>query len=181
MSAKRIVIAAVLLCVPALAGALQTVAGPNREVKASATIQKIDAATRVVVLKNDDGTEDVYVAGPEIQRFNELKVGDKVNATYYESTVYEVRKPGDPPLDQRAAAVTSANRPLPGGTAAKQTMSTVTVKAVDPSVPSITVTTSDGQTVVRKMTNPARLAGVKVGDRIDIIYTEALLVSVERK
>ena len=70
-------------------------AGPSKIVQASATIQSINAPTRVVILKNDDGTEDMYVAGPEIQRFSELKVGDKVNATYYESTVYELRKPGE--------------------------------------------------------------------------------------
>ena len=108
----------------------------------------------------------MYVAGPEIQRFSELKVGDKVNATYDESTVYELRKPGDPPLNASARAVTPANSTLPGGTAAKQTMQTVTVKALDPNVPSITVATSDGRTVLRKVGDKARLTGVKVGDQI---------------
>ena len=46
-------------------------------------------------------------------------------------------------------------------------------------MPSITVTTSDGRTVHRKVENKANLEGVKVGDTIDIVSTEAILASVE--
>jgi hypothetical protein len=57
---------------------------------------------------------------------------------------------------------------------------TVTVKAIDPNLPSITVTTPDGRTVTRKVENKKNLDGVKVGDLIDITYTRAFLTSVER-
>jgi Cu/Ag efflux protein CusF len=53
----------------------------------TATIQAIDAASRLVTLKFDDGTVDTVVAGPEVRRFNELKVGDKVTFRYHESAV----------------------------------------------------------------------------------------------
>ena len=55
----------------------------------------------------------------------------------------------------------------------------MTVKALDMTVPSITVTTSDGRTVHRKVDNKSNLEGVKVGDTIDIVSTEAILASVE--
>lgn len=63
---------------------------------------------------------------------------------------------------------------------ARQTVQTVTVKSVDMSVPSITVTTADGRTVTRKVEKKSNLEGVKAGDKIDITYTEALLTSVDR-
>ena len=55
----------------------------------------------------------------------------------------------------------------------------MTVKAVDPAVPSITVTTDDGRTVSRKVEDKKNIEGVKPGDKIDITYTQALLTSVE--
>src|SRR5262245_1862512 len=63
-------------------------------VKATLTITAIDQKTRSVTLKSANGDEDTYTVGPAVQRFNQLKVGDKINATYQESLVFEVRKPG---------------------------------------------------------------------------------------
>src|SRR6185312_17132995 len=100
--------------------------------------------------------------------------------TYYESVVFQVRKPGEksnPAGDE--AALARAKGALPGGTLATQQRRTVTVKSVDPAVPSITVTTEDGRTITRKLDDKKYLADVKPGDRIDITYTEALLTSVE--
>jgi hypothetical protein len=53
------------------------------------------------------------------------------------------------------------------------------VKAVDPAVPSITVTTDDGRTVSRRIEDKKNIEGVKPGDKIDITYTQALLTSIE--
>jgi Cu/Ag efflux protein CusF len=55
----------------------------------------------------------------------------------------------------------------------------VTVKAVDMNAPSITVTTQDGRTMTRKIEDKKNLEGVKPGDRIDITYTQAVVVSAE--
>jgi Cu/Ag efflux protein CusF len=117
-----------------------------------------------------------------IARFDELKVGDRVNVTYYASTVYQVRKPGDGAVATSGTntATTPAPTTLPGGTVARQTTSSVTVKSIDPSVPSITVTSQDGRTITHMVADKTNLAGVQVGDRIEITYTEAALVSVER-
>jgi Cu/Ag efflux protein CusF len=55
----------------------------------------------------------------------------------------------------------------------------VTVKSIDEKVPSITVTTDDGRVVTRTIQDKSKLAGVKVGDKIDITYTQAMLVNIE--
>ena len=54
-------------------------------VTATATIQAIDKANRLVTLKDEKGAEDTMQVGPAMKRFDELKVGDKVKVTYYES------------------------------------------------------------------------------------------------
>jgi hypothetical protein len=150
-------------------------------VSASATIQAIDSTTRSVTLRTEKGEEDTFKVGPDMKRFDELKVGDKVKVTYYESIVFQLRKPGEKPTAPADdVAISAAKGKLPGGTVSAQQKTTVTVKAIDPKVPSITVVTEDGRTVTRKVDNPKNLEGVKVGDRIDITYTQALLVGIDR-
>jgi Cu/Ag efflux protein CusF len=182
MILKRAYAAALFLSVLSAVSAAQTVTRPGETKKITATIQQIDSTSRVLTFKNEDGTEDAVYAGPEVTRFDELKVGDKVNMTYYESTVFTIRKPGDPPLSAGTSGteITRGSGPLPGATSAKQSISTVTVKSVDPAAGVITVTTAGGRVVTRKVDDKSNLANVKVGDQIDIVSTQALLVNVER-
>jgi Cu/Ag efflux protein CusF len=182
MNARNAMLAVALIATATVTAGAQSVQTTSQVLKATATIKQIDSTSRIVTFVKDDGAEDTLWIGPDVKRFSELKVGDKVTMTYYESLVMGVRKPGDPPLVPKtsAAAVTGAGGPLPGGTAAAQHMMTVTVKALDTTAGTITVTTEGGRTISRKVDDKARLNGVKVGDRIDIVYTEALLASVER-
>lgn len=163
-----------------VASAQKTVTRPGEKLTVVATIQAIDSTARQITFRNADGSEDTVTAGPDVQRFNELKVGDKVTFTYYESTVYQLRKSGMAKTTTESAAAVPGGNKLPGGTMSRQTIQTVTVKSVDMTVPSITVTTSDGHTVTRKVDKKSDLEGVKAGDKIDITSSEALLVSVER-
>ncbi len=149
-------------------------------VRINATIQAVDPATRSITLRDDKGLEDTFIAGEGVQRFNELKVGQKVNITYYESLVLQVVKPGEKGSGPSTeAALTRAKGELPAGAVAVQDKATVTVKAVDPAVPSISVTTEDGRVVTRKVESKASLEGVKPGDKIDITYTRAFLTDVQ--
>jgi Cu/Ag efflux protein CusF len=148
-------------------------------VTATATIQAIDSATRSITLRNENGDEDTFTAGPEVKRFNELKVGDKVRLTYYESIVFELRKPDAKSNEAADALAAGRTKHVPGGAIATQQTRTVTVKAVDPNVPSITVVTQDGRTVTRKIEDKKAIEGVKPGDRIDITYTQAVIVNAE--
>ena len=77
---------------------------------APVTITAIDQKTRSVTLKSPNGDEDTYTVGPAVQRFNQLKVGDKINATYQESLVFEVRKPGATGTAGGTTAATSTPR-----------------------------------------------------------------------
>jgi Cu/Ag efflux protein CusF len=151
------------------------------QVKATVTIEAINAKTREVTLKNEKGEVETFIVGPDMKRFDELKVGDKVNATYYESYVFQLRKPGEASnAEEEKGVLARIKGELPAAAVAKQHKTTVTVKAVDMNAPSITVMGADGKTVTHKVEDKARLAGVNVGDRIDITYTEALLLAIER-
>jgi hypothetical protein len=149
-------------------------------VKATATVQAIDSTRRIITLRTANGEEDSFQVGPEVVRFNELKVGDKINITYIQSLVVSVQKPGTAAKSTTASgALVTAGGAKPGATLSGQATTTVTVKAIDASVPSITVVTDDGRTVTRKIEDKKNLEGIKVGDKLDLTYTEAVVMTAE--
>lgn len=145
----------------------------------SFVIDFIDYPSRLITLRDSDGNVDIMLCGPEIQRFNALKVGDKVTFRYHESMVFSIRKPGDktPPLTDAAGVVRTPGQ-KPGATMSNQMTARVTVEAMDMKVPSVTVRTEDGRKMSFKVENAKNLEGVKVGDRVEITYTQALAISV---
>ena len=147
---------------------------------ATAVVEAIEAASRSVTLKKPDGTFVTIVAGPDIKRFEEIKVGDKVNARYYENVVVRLKRPGEADTDSQAKATTPSEQVLPGGTKAKQRTITATVTAIDMTTPSITFTGPHGWKYSSTVQDKAALAKIKVGDKVEIVWTEAVLVSLER-
>ena len=151
---------------------------PNaQKVTVSATIEAIDRASRLITLKGPKGNLATVYADQSIKRFDELKVGDTVNATYYESIAVNVRKPGDPAPPASSSAVTPS-KGAPGATAAVQETATVTVQAIDKANQSVTVKRQDGGVLSFRVQQPKYLETAKVGDTVDVTYTRALLLEV---
>jgi hypothetical protein len=147
----------------------------------TATVEAIEASTRTLTLKKADGSYLTTVAGPDVTRFDEVKLGDTVNVRYYENVVIRVKRPGEPDVVSSVKGTTGSEQVRPGGTRAKQVTITATITAIDPAAPSITFTGPNGWKYSSKVQDTEALAKVKVGDKVDIVWTEALLVSVERK
>jgi hypothetical protein len=178
---KKFAIAALLaaLCVPAaLAGQTKT---QSEMATTTFTIVAIDQTNRIVTVKGKDGYTDSVYAGPDVKRFNELKVGDTVTVRYHESVVFQVRKPGDAEPAGRGGdtKVTRGTGPKPGATVSRQMTATVTIQAIDLRVPSVTIKGEDGAVSSFKVEDKKNLEGFKVGDRVQITYTQAYAVSVE--
>jgi Cu/Ag efflux protein CusF len=55
---------------------------------------------------------------------------------------------------------------------------TVTIQAIDMKIPSVTIKMDDGTVSSFKVEDKKNLEGVKVGDRVQITYTQALAISV---
>ena len=152
---------------------------PADKVTATGTIEAIEKTTRTVTVKNEDGTYDTLHAPDDMKRFSELKVGDKITATYYSSLIVRLKKPGEAAVNTEEAKVTPGSGARPAGTAAVQRTITATITAIDMSVPSITVQGPNGWTYSRKVQDKKALAQVKVGDRLDITWNDAVLISVK--
>ena len=177
---KRTLTALLLFAAIPLPALAQRAVTQGEAVEMTAEIVAIDKDARVVTLEDEDGEIQEIFCGPEVKRFDELKVGDKVTFRYYESIVSHIRRPGDPALAPSGEpTAVRGTGPKPSGTFSQQMSATVTVTEIDAEVPSVTVKTEDGRTMSFKVEDKKNLEGVKVGDRVDITYTAALMITVK--
>jgi Cu/Ag efflux protein CusF len=173
------------LCVAAVALAQAPAAAPKGEamiasVDVTATVTKIDHQTRAVTLKTEDGRELSFVASEDVKNLPQVQVGDLVTATYAEALAYEVKKGGQAAAPVSVVAGGTANAGMkPEGAIARQTSVTVEITAIDPKVPSVTFKGPAGNIRTIKVKHPEKLEGVKVGDTVEITYTEAFALKVE--
>jgi hypothetical protein len=154
----------------------KTVTGETKNLTAS--VEAIDSTTRAVTVKKPDGTYDVFYVPDGIKKFDTLKIGDKVTARYYENIVLNLQRPGEAAKDSSSAAVTRSKEGG-AGTAAHQRTITATIQAIDLKVPSITFTGPSNWKYSTRVQDVNALKQVKVGDKVDITWTEAMIVSLD--
>jgi hypothetical protein len=145
----------------------------------TATVEAIDTVARALTVKGANGTYTTIVVPDSMKQFSAIKVGDTIQARYYDNVAIRVKPAGEPAVDAAANATTPGKGASPARTEAKQRTITAVITSIDPKVPSITF---KGETVKweysSKVEDKAALAKVKVGDRVDITWTEAVVVSV---
>jgi ribosomal 50S subunit-recycling heat shock protein len=146
-----------------------------------ATVMSVNQKTREVTIKTDDGQVHSFIAGDQVKNLAQVKKGDIITAVYTEEVAYEVLAHNKAAGAQSTAAVASAKPgAMPAGAVAQQVTVTVQITAIDPSVPSVTFKGPEGNTKTIKVKDPQKLVGVKVGDMVDITYTESLAVKVDK-
>ncbi len=148
-------------------------------IEVTATVTAINHETRAVTLKKEDGTEVSFVASEDVQNLPQVQVGDVLHVVYAEALAYEVRKGGTAAAPMTAVAGGAAELgQRPAGALARQTTATVAIIAIDPQVPSVTFQGPAGNTRTIKVLHPEKLEGVRVGDTVDVTFTEALAIKV---
>jgi len=145
---------------------------------AKATIVKIEKATREVTLRGPQGNDVTVYADERVKRFDDLKVGDVVTAVYSQALAMRIRKPGAvaPPATAETTVREADNR---GATITKEQTVSVTVHEIDISGVKVAVKDSRGSTMSFKVRDVNQLRELKVGDKVDVTYTEGLLVRAD--
>jgi len=158
---------------PGVAGAAQTL-------EITATITAIDAATRAVTLRGEDGKEVTITAGPEVRNFAQMKVGNRVKVRYVEALTLELRKGSTAPVSRTDSAAAGAANPgaMPAGAAGRQVTIVAEVVGLDPTRQVVTLR-GPQRTVELKVRDPEQFKRVAKGDRVEATYTEALAIAVE--
>jgi hypothetical protein len=173
---------------PAAAGAAAAAATPvvsgtieEGTVTVTATVEAVDLKKRVVTLRGPEGNLVKVQADERVKNLPQVKKGDIVSATYYESLVYDVRKPGqaEPGVAVAQDVVTAKPGQKPAAAGAQAVMVTSTIEAIDKKNKTVTLKAPDGTSTTIKVKDPSRLDKVAVGDLVEITYTEAVAIAVE--
>jgi Cu/Ag efflux protein CusF len=152
-----------------------------RTVKTTATVVGIDAATRKVTLKGQDGKVFDITAGEEVRNFAQIAIGDKVTAEYVQALTLELKKGGAGVVgsSQKESSSRTALGTKPGGAVARQTTILANVVAIDAQKKTVTLRGPAGNMVDLAVQDPEQLKNIKKGDQVEAVYTEALAVAVE--
>ena len=154
----------------------RTIPGEHRTI--TATVESVDLSARRVVLRTSSGEVRSVRVPNEATRLTEVKPGETVTATYYDNIVLRMKPPSEPDVDTRTSAVTPGHSARPGGTSATQQTLTVLIDEIDRDVPSVSFKGPRGWSYQTKVQDRETLEKLHVGDRVDIVWTEATLVSV---
>ena len=150
-------------------------------VEASAKVVAIDKATRTVTLKDARGGIFDVVAGDEVKRFNEVKLGDLVVVRFVQALTLQVlkTKAGVRELSESEATMRAPAGERPGVAAGREITAVLDVLAVNPKKMTITVKGPRGNVVNLQVHNHDHFKVVKKGDQIEAVYREAVAISLE--
>ena len=154
----------------------------ERTTTVTATVEAVDMDKRIITVKGAEGNSVDIVAGPQVKNLAQVKVGDTIDVTYYESIAAKVYKPGEAPQGQAATVATERlAKPgeKPAGVVGAQVTITATVESISPKKTSVTLKMADGKFKTVKIQDKKNLDNVKVGDDVVITVTETLAIAVK--
>ena len=156
--------------------------GAAEVITVTAKVIAVDKKSRTVTLKGEEGNEVVIEAGDNVTNFDQIEVGDTLNAGYMESIEIFLGEPGAAPaVEEEQLTERAAEGEKPAGIMARAVQVSASVTAIDKKNRVITLVLEDGQEIER-VVDPAIEAfdKLKVGDTINVRLTRVLAVNVER-
>jgi hypothetical protein len=173
------------LAVPALAQegavAIETAPGTARAtaaITASGTITGVDAQTRTITIEGDGGTVVSLIAGPDVRNFDQLAVGQRVDAEYVRTLTLELKPGSTAPIARMVDEALAGAREgaPPAGMVGRRV--TVVAEVVGLDAENHTVTLRGPERTVALEVAPEQFARVNLGDRVEAVYLEAAALSV---
>jgi Cu/Ag efflux protein CusF len=146
--------------------------------KVTATVVEIDPATRTVTLKDKKGHIVDVEVGEEARNFDQLKVGDVVTTEYREAMSLSLSKTSGPrSASERTMEQRSSPGAKPGGTIGREITVMADVVAVNAKAKTVTLK-GPHNTVDVIVEDPEQMKNIRKGDQVQVVYTEAVAISV---
>ena len=147
----------------------------------SAEVVALDTTTRKVTLKGPFGGLIAGTVAEEVKDLAKIKVGDLVSASYYEAIAASVHRKGDEKPLFSASEIAAKAEPGTQTKAAAVAAQSVTVVSVDLPANTLVLQGADRTLYPVTVERPefqAKLKDLKVGDQIDIAYSEAVVTGL---
>ena len=162
-------------------GSTMPAKGALGTVRVRGTVAAIDRERGTVTLKGPQG-RTVTIEVRDKQKFDAIKVGDPVVAVYAEAVVIQVKKAGTaaPGVSTQEVRVSSKPGETPAGGVGREISITGTITAIDKKTHTVTIKGPEGGTETIVAKDPKNLEAVKVGDLVEVTYTQALAISLDK-
>lgn len=170
---------------PAVAAETPQKATVSEVVKLTATVKAVDYDKRLITLQGPKGNVMSFEADANVKRFNEIKAGDVISVNHTQAIAAELKKSGSGQTGQ-GVSVTQDVKAVKGGTPGlkgqREVRTTVTIDEVDLRNNMVAFTNHQGASSMVKVMQPQMrefIKSLKVGDKVDLVYTEAVVISVD--
>jgi len=153
------------------------------QVETKAIVESIDQQTRNVLLRNEDGTLQTIVVGPEVRNLDQVKAGDHVLFRIRLGVVAQLA-PSDGAGPEVAQADVTGRAPegkLPAGLVGQALRVRVTFNSYDRKTKKVTYTLPGGASeslVLHTKTMQDFAAGLKAGDKVNVTFLRSVAVAV---
>ncbi|CAB3674413.1 hypothetical protein [Paraburkholderia rhynchosiae] len=162
----------------AMASAAQGVVSAVRPVHIKATIVGIDPGSRTLTLKGPSGNVVIVLVGQQVAGFDNLKVGDRVDALYKNALLVKAERVTGKEKGIRERVDTQVYAPASGGfESARQIEVLATVQKIDRKRRLVTLRGAY-QTQTLEAGPQVDLTGVKVGDTVHAVFVSAAAVQI---
>jgi len=175
-------------CVLPLLAACQSV-DVQQTTTINAVVETVDATSRELLLRGNAGAQSgallSVIAGPQVQNLALLRSGDRVKVVYEQALaakMVNVLSPSSQPFEESSINRTVTADLRPGADLKRVRRGRVVITAVDPTANTVSFV---GPNKVVRTVKPENaevqgfIRGLHVGDQVDIVYEEALAISVE--
>lgn len=149
-----------------------------------ATVTAVNPKTREITLRDNTGEMMTIVAGEEVRNFPQIKVGDILRVRMLQSLLMEVR-PHNALVTRTEIeeGVTLAPKGgQPGMATGRRITTVVTIQALDMKKDFVKFTLPNGEvrtTTAKTSAGKELLHTLKVGDQVDVVFTDAVGISLE--
>lgn len=146
-------------------------------IRAAAEVVAIDPATRTLTLKREDGNTLTVVADARVRNLPQVSIGDIVVAQYGHAQAISLKKISPPRHDGDNGAPPAAPVRLPDGQMKRTVIADII--AIDDRTGQATLKGLKGEVVDVVVRNRKLLAAVRIGDQVELQYTDAVAVSIK--
>lgn len=184
MKRRHLIIGSALLTVLSACASVNT----QQTTTINAVVETVDPVAREILLRGDGGSQSgalvTMVVSPAVTRLRDIHAGDHVIAIYYQALAARVANALSSTTQPFEGVTIAPNATVerPGGELTRVRQGRVTITAVDPAAGTVSFVGPGGipRTVAPKNAEVQAFIGrLRVGDRVDLVYEEALAISVQ--
>lgn len=154
------------------------------EYTSTTDVVSVDHAARTVTLRREDGSLFTLQVGQAARNFDQIAAGDKVRVRYEERLTASLRPAGDTaqPATGAVAADRTAAGEKPGGAVGVAVTVRVKIESIDLERDIVVFSLASGELVAHRVSTSAGrefVKGLKLGDVVQLDYSQGLALSVE--